>query len=84
MILVVLTTHVFEGPAKGPDKEGNHKDTETQSFFRACPGYARQTKKASFVSLWFNAFLLFATASFAGVTELYPILPMLSDPLMST
>ena len=42
------------------------KDTKTQSFFRACQGYARLTKKASLASLWFNAVLLFATASTYG------------------
>ena len=33
-----------------PWKEENHKGTKTQSFFWACLSYARQTKKAYFVS----------------------------------
>ena len=44
----------------------NHEDTK---FFGACLSYAWQANKVflcAFVSLWFKAFMLFATAPFAG------------------
>ena len=55
-----------------PLKEWNHKDTKTQSFFRASSSSARKAGKkvflCAFVSLWFKAFMLFATISFVRMS----------------
>ena len=53
-----------------PRKEGNHKDTETQSFFglaQATPG-RQKSFLCALVSLWSKAFMLFAITCFAGMT----------------
>ena len=54
-----FATFSFEGVAKGSEKKGTTKNTKStkKSFsFPSC-------------SSWFKAFMLFATASFAGMTE---------------
>ena len=44
MILAVLTTHVFEGPAKGSEKKGTTKEPR-HKVFSGLPELRGQTKK---------------------------------------